>query len=99
MKEFPILDTTATGARIRELRKQNKLTVEQVRDYLGLESTQSIYKWQRGECMPSIDNLYALSALFETSVDGILRGSREEDKLSSSFYWKNINYRFMLEVV
>lgn len=99
MKEFPILDTTATGARIRELRKQNKLTVEQVRDYLGLESTQSIYKWQRGECMPSIDNLYALSTLFETSVDGILRGSREEDKLSSSFYWQNINYRFMLEVV
>lgn len=99
MKEYPILDTTATGARIRELRKQNKLTVEQVRDYLGLESTQSIYKWQRGECMPSIDNLYALSTLFETSVDGILRGSREEDKLSSSFYWKNINYRFMLEVV
>lgn len=31
---------------IRELRKQNKLTVEQVRDYLGLESTQSIYNWQ-----------------------------------------------------
>ena len=70
---------------IRELRKQNKLTVEQVRDYLGLESTQSIYKWQRGESMPTIDNLYALSTLFETSVDGILRGSREEDELSSSF--------------
>ena len=43
MKEFPVLDTSATGARIRELRKQNKLTVEQVRDFLGLESTQAIY--------------------------------------------------------
>lgn len=85
MKEFPILNTTATGARIRELRRKNNLTVEQVRDYLGLESTQSIYKWQRGECMPTIDNLYALSTLFETSVDGILRGSREEEKNSSSF--------------
>ena len=92
MKEFPILDTSATGARIRELRKQNKLTVEQVRDFLGLESTQAIYKWQRGESMPTIDNLYALSTLFETSVDGILRGSREEDELSSSFYLRNINY-------
>ena len=88
MKEFPILDTSATGARIRELRKQNKLTVEQVRDFLGLESTQAIYKWQRGESMPTIDNLYALSTLFETSVDGILRGSREEDERSSSFYVK-----------
>ena len=85
MKEFPILDTTATGARIRELRKKNKLTVEQVRDFLGLESTQAIYKWQRGESMPTIDNLYALSTLFETSVDSILRGSREEDERASSF--------------
>lgn len=88
MKEFPVLDTSATGARIRELRKQNKLTVEQVRDFLGLESTQAIYKWQRGESMPTIDNLYALSTLFETSVDGILRGSREEDERSSSFHVK-----------
>ena len=91
MKEYPILDTTATGARIRELRKQNKLTVEQVRDYLGLESTQSIYKWQRGECMPSIDNLYALAMLFGTSVDGILRGSRGEDEKSSSFELRRVS--------
>lgn len=85
MKEFPVLDTTAIGTRIRELRIKNHLTVEQIRDYLGLESTQAIYKWQRGECMPTIDNLYALAVLFETSVDGILRGNREEDERSSSF--------------
>lgn len=97
MKEFPILDTSATGARIRELRKKNKLTVEQVRDFLGLESTQAIYKWQRGESMPTIDNLYALSTLFETSVDGILRGSREEDERSSSFNLRKLNHRFILQ--
>lgn len=91
MKTFPVLDATATGARIRQLRKENKLTVEQVRDFLGLESVQAIYKWQRGESLPSIDNLYALSTLFETSVDSILRGNREEDERSSSFeLWKNI---------
>lgn len=100
MKAYPILDTIATGARIRELRKQKKLTVDQVRDYLGLESTQSIYKWQRGECMPTIDNLYALSTLFDTSVDGILRGSREEDERSSSFVLlekitKKVNHGFI----
>lgn len=91
MKEFPILDPVATGARIRELRIKNKLTVEQVRDFLGLESTQAIYKWQRGECMPSIDNLYALAMLFGTSVDGILRGSRGEDEKSSSFELRRVS--------
>jgi transcriptional regulator with XRE-family HTH domain len=89
MKEFPVLDTTAIGARIRELRKINKLTVEQIREFLGLESTQAIYKWQRGESMPTIDNLYALSILFETSVDSILKGSREEDERSSSFDFRD----------
>lgn len=85
MKDYPILNATATGERIRELRKQNKLTVEEVREFLGLESQQAIYKWQRGECLPTVDNLYALSKLFNTSVDSILRGNREEDERSSSF--------------
>lgn len=86
MKEYPVLDMTATGARIHELRTQHKLTVEQIREYLGLESTQAIYKWQSGKSMPTIDNLYALSMLFETSVDDILRGSKGEDEKSSSFF-------------
>lgn len=38
-----------------------------------------------GNSIPTIDNLYALSALFETSVDDILKGSKGEDKMSSSF--------------
>ena len=84
MKIFPVLDPVATGARIRELRNENQLTVDDVREFLGLESTQAIYKWQRGESLPTIDNLYALSTLFETSVDDILIGSREEDERSSS---------------
>ena len=85
MKEFPVLDAVATGERIRELRKEKKLTVDNIREFMKLESTQAIYKWQRGESLPSIDNLYALSSLFETPIDNILRGSREEDEKSSSF--------------
>ena len=89
MERYPVLDTVATGARIRELRNANALTVEQVRDFLGLESTQAIYKWQRGDSMPTIDNLYALSSLFQTSVDDILRGDKnyeEEAERASSFF-------------
>ena len=86
MKEFPVIDMAATGARIRELRRKKKLKVDQVREFLGLDSQQAIYKWQRGECMPTIDNLYALSVLFETSLDSIIMGSREEeDERASSF--------------
>lgn len=76
--EYPVLDAVATGARIKELRKQRKIKVDDIRQFMGLESEQAIYKWQRGESLPSIDNLYALSFLFGTSIDSILVGTKEE---------------------
>ena len=80
---YPILDAQATGARIKELRKRHHLRVEDVARFMGFESEQAVYKWQRGDSLPTIDNLYALSILFETSVDDILRGSRGEDESPS----------------
>ena len=72
--EYPTLDVKATGARIKELRKAHHLKVEEVARFMGFESEQAIYKWQRGESLPTVENLYALSRLFETTVDDILRG-------------------------
>ncbi|MCQ2499498.1 MAG: helix-turn-helix domain-containing protein [Lachnospiraceae bacterium] len=75
--EYPVLDAKATGERIKELRKQRHLKVEDVARFMGFESEQAVYKWQRGDSLPTVDNLFALSKLFETSVDDILRGARE----------------------
>ncbi len=87
MKEYPVVDAKATGRRIRELREKKKMTVSEVRTFMGFESDQAVYKWQRGDSLPTVDNLYALSVLFETSIDNIIRGSRdEEDEKSSSLY-------------
>lgn len=83
-KKYPVLNAKATGARIRELRKAKHLKVEDVARFMNFESEQAVYKWQRGDSLPSIDNLYALSALFETSIDDILIGEREEESESSS---------------
>lgn len=77
--EFAVLDAKKTGERIKELRKENHLTVEEVSSYMGFESVQAVYKWQRGDSLPTVDNLYALSQLFKTPVDEILRGDRGED--------------------
>ena len=46
--EYPVLDAKATGARIKELRKAHHLTVEEIARYMGFESVQAVYKWQRG---------------------------------------------------
>ena len=78
--DYPVLDVRAIGARIKALRKENHLTVGDVAEFMGFESEQAVYKWQRGDSLPTVDNLYALSVLFETSVDSILIGDREEDE-------------------
>jgi len=76
--EYPVLDAIATGARIRELRKARHLKVADVAEFMGFESEQAIYKWQRGDSLPTVENLFALSRLFETTVDDILRGRKEK---------------------
>ena len=88
--EYPILDAKATGARIKELRKAHHLKVEEVANFMGFESVQAVYKWQRGESLPTVDNLYALSKLFGTTVDDILRGNIEKDESPSlSVFYTN----------
>ena len=87
--DYPVLDARATGARIKELRKARHLTVEDVAGFMGFESEQAVYKWQRGDSLPTVDNLYALSRLLHTSVDDILIGEKERDdepSLSFCFY-------------
>ena len=70
--EYPILDAKATGERIKELRIAHQLKVEDIARFMGFESEQAVYKWQRGDSLPTVDNLFALSKLFHTSIDDIL---------------------------
>ncbi len=81
--DYPVLDARATGARIKELRVANHLRVEDIARFMGFESEQAVYKWQRGESLPTVDNLYALSFLLGTTVDDILRGKKEKSESPS----------------
>lgn len=95
--EYPVLDMKATGEKIKELRIHHHLKVREVAEFMGLESEQAIYKWQRGDSLPTVDNLYALSCLFETSVNEILCGEKErDDEPSLPFcFGEFLNYQFM----
>ena len=60
---FPTIDLRATGENIIRLRKASGFTVRELQQYFGFEEPQAIYKWQQGKCLPSVDNLLALSCL------------------------------------
>ena len=79
---FPTINKKETGINLRRIMNRCGLSAKDVQEYLGLGCVQSVYRWIDGINMPTIDNLYALSALFQVSIDSIVRGDREEIKPS-----------------
>ena len=69
---FPVLDLAETGRRIERRRRQAGLTVRELQAYFGFEYPQAIYKWQHGECLPTVDNLLALSRLLRVAMEDLL---------------------------
>ena len=69
---FPAIDLKATGLNILKLRLKSGYSVKELRDCFGFDTPQSIYKWQQGKNLPSVDNLLVLSILFDTTINDIL---------------------------
>lgn len=68
---IPILNIYDTGLNIRMIRKEKKISVISLADAMGI-SVQSVYKWERGDAMPTIDNLVVLSRIFDMPINDIL---------------------------
>uniref|UniRef100_UPI004055F69C helix-turn-helix domain-containing protein n=1 Tax=Agathobacter sp. TaxID=2021311 RepID=UPI004055F69C len=73
---LPLIDKKKTGVNLRRLMDERGLTVKDVQKYLELGSVQSVYHWINGISMPTVDNLYALSYLFQVPVDDMICGNR-----------------------
>jgi len=82
---FPLINKKETGTNLRRIMDKCGLSAKDVQEYLGLGCVQSVYRWIDGINMPTIDNLYALSALFQLPIDSIVRGNREEIEPAIAF--------------
>ena len=68
----PFVDMKLTGQNISALREQRGLSVRDLQNLLGFTTPQSIYKWQRGETIPTIENLVALACILSVPIDEIV---------------------------
>lgn len=75
---YPVINTKETGNRIRKIMKIRGLSAKDVQRYLNLSCVQSVYHWLDGSSMPTIDNLYALSALLYVPIDALVCGNRTD---------------------
>ena len=84
MITFPTIDMCATGKNIQTLRTMNGMSVKDLQNIMGFGTPQAIYKWQHGTAMPTIDNLIALAALFNVTVDEIIvTNDARKEKISA----------------
>ncbi len=68
----PTIDAIATGANIRALIKSKGLKVTDVQAIFGFRTPQAIFKWMRGDALPSIDNIVILAHILDVTVDTII---------------------------
>ena len=82
--------------KLQELRKQKKLTQEELAASLYVSRT-AISKWESGRGYPNIDSLKAIASFFGVTVDELLSGSElltvaEEDTKQKEKHFRNLAY-------
>ncbi len=71
------IDMKATGEKIRMYIKNSKMKIAEVQAAFGFNSAQAIYKWMRGDSMPTIDNFVILADIFGVDIGDIVAVSRK----------------------
>lgn len=52
--------------------KRNGVTAADVADRMGFSSRNAVYKWMKGESLPTLDNILILADLLDVTVEEIL---------------------------
>lgn len=74
-------DKNAVGVRLSGLRKQNKLSMDEVAHYVNVSGRSTINGWEKGRSIPEDDKLERLSTLFNVSIDYILHGNNYKNEM------------------
>ena len=74
---FPTINLKETGINLQRIMDKRGITRKDIKEFLNLGSIQTVYNWCNGLNMPTVDNLYALSQLFQVPIDEIICGNRK----------------------
>lgn len=69
------MDTQKIGKFLKEFRKENNMTQEQLGERIGV-TNKTVSRWETGNYMPPIESLKLLSDIYQISINEILSGER-----------------------
>ncbi|WP_024858854.1 helix-turn-helix domain-containing protein [Ruminococcus albus] len=69
---MPVIDVKATGANIKAIMKMKGFKIADVQARCGFNTPQAIFKWLRGDTVPTIDNMIIIADMFGVTIDQIV---------------------------
>lgn len=69
---YPEIDMNRTGEHIRYLMSVHGYDVKDIQEILQLSCPQPIYRWLKGQILPSVNHLLVLSRLFRVHMEELL---------------------------
>ena len=75
------MDIVKTGRFLQELRKEKRLTQEQLAEQMGV-ARRTVSRWETGSNIPDLDVLLELSDLYEVDLREILSGERKSEQMN-----------------
>lgn len=70
--QYTSVDMIMTGQLIKRLVSEAGYSVSEVQNRLGLSCPQPIYRWYKGQNLPSVDNLLMLSGMLGLHMEDFL---------------------------
>ena len=69
---MPVIDMKATGSNIRSMIRSKGFRIADVQAKCGFNTPQAIFKWMRGDAVPTIDNMIILADMLGVTIDQIV---------------------------
>lgn len=66
------IDPVRTGRRLERLIRQRGYSVKDIQYLLRLSCPQPIYRWMRGQILPSVEHLFVLAKLLQVHMEELL---------------------------
>lgn len=66
------IDMKKTGMRLELLMQERGYTVKDIQSLLHLSCPQPVYRWLRGQILPSVDHLFVLARVLQVHMEELL---------------------------
>lgn len=91
------IDMERTGILLKEMFDKSGYTVKDIQKILHLSCPQPIYRWFKGNILPSVDHLYVLSRLLKVHMEDLIVPKCEYSIFTEKYGEKSLGEKRLYE--